>query len=59
MYNLYFKYKEKYCCRKGQGIIEYVLLVALIALVLIASITLFGDSIGNAFNSISNVVRDS
>lgn len=34
----------------GQGLIEYALIIALVAVGLIAILTVFRDSIGNVFN---------
>ena len=39
---------------EGQGLVEYALILVLVALVVIAMIALFGPSVGNLF---SNVVR--
>lgn len=41
----------------GQGLVEYVLIIALVAIGLIAIMTLFRDSIGNLFNSIKNTLN--
>ena len=38
----------------GQGLVEYVLLIALVAIGLIAIILLFRNSIGNIFNVIKS-----
>ena len=39
---------------EGQGLVEYALILALVALVVIAMITIYGPAVGNLF---SNVVR--
>jgi len=39
---------------EGQTLVEYGLLVALIALVVIAALTVLGQKIANTFNRISN-----
>ncbi|NPE22107.1 Flp family type IVb pilin [Fusibacter sp. A1] len=39
--------------QKGQGMVEYALLVALIAIVVIAALLLLGPAIGNIFNNIT------
>jgi len=46
-----FTLKEK---NKGQGLVEYALLLVLIAVVVIATLSLLGPAIGNIFNNISN-----
>ena len=40
----------------GQGLIEYSLIVALVATVLIAILVLFRNSVGNVFNESRNEV---
>lgn len=39
---------------EGQGLVEYALIVGLIALVCVVAITTAGTSVGNIWNSISN-----
>ena len=39
---------------KGQGLVEYALIIVLIAIVVIAALTLLGPQIGNVFNKITN-----
>jgi pilus assembly protein Flp/PilA len=42
-----------FCHRdEGQGLVEYGLLIALIALVVLLALTLFGPQIGNLFSQI-------
>ena len=41
---------------KGQGLIEYALILVLIAVVVIAMLTLLGPAIGNVFSSIVEAV---
>lgn len=38
--------------KKGQGMVEYALLIALIAIVVIAALLLLGPQIANMFNNI-------
>ena len=38
----------------GQGLVEYALLLALVALIVFAMIILFGGSIGNLYSNIIN-----
>ena len=40
--------------RKGQDLAEYALLIALIALVVVASVTLLGGNINTVFSNIAN-----
>jgi pilus assembly protein Flp/PilA len=39
---------------KGQGLVEYAILIAFVAIVVIAAVRLFGAKVGNAFSSINN-----
>ena len=39
---------------KGQGLVEYALILVLVAIVVIAALTLLGPVIGNIFSSINN-----
>lgn len=39
---------------KGQGLVEYALIIVLVAIVVIAALTLIGPVIGNMFSSINN-----
>ena len=39
---------------KGQGLVEYALILVLVAVVVIAILTLLGPAIGNIFSSIKN-----
>ena len=38
---------------EGQGLVEYALILVLVAVVVIAILTLLGPSIGNVFSSIT------
>ena len=48
-YNMLFAPKEK-----GQGLVEYAIILALIAIVVIAVMTTLGKKVNNTFNSIGN-----
>ncbi len=39
---------------KGQGLVEYSIIIALIAIVVIAVMTILGAKVKNMFNSLSN-----
>jgi pilus assembly protein Flp/PilA len=39
---------------KGQGLVEYALILVLVAIVVIGTLTILGPSIGNVFSSINN-----
>jgi pilus assembly protein Flp/PilA len=38
---------------KGQGLVEYALILVLVAIVVIAALTLLGPVVGNLFSSIN------
>ena len=46
--NRFFREEE------GQGLVEYALIIGLIAIVAIAALTSAGNSVGGMFNNISN-----
>lgn len=39
--------------QKGQGLVEYALIIALVAVVIVGALTLLGTSISGIFNSIA------
>jgi pilus assembly protein Flp/PilA len=39
---------------KGQGLVEYALILVLVAIVVIAALTILGPIIGNVFSSINS-----
>ena len=39
---------------RGQGLVEYALIIALVAIVVIAILVLMGPQIGNIFSTITN-----
>ena len=45
--------------RRGQGMTEYIVLVGLIAILLIAAVTQFKNALGNAFNNAANKIDSS
>ncbi len=55
------KFMEKYHSYlkddRGQGMVEYVLLVSLIAMVVIAALLLLGPAISQGFNNIVDAVN--
>ncbi|OIP23995.1 pilus assembly protein [bacterium CG2_30_54_10] len=42
---------------KGQGLVEYALIIGLIAIVAIAALTLSGNSVSNMFGSIGSTLN--
>jgi Flp pilus assembly pilin Flp len=43
---------------EGQGLVEYVVLIALIALTLFAALLFFSDELGKVFSEITNIIND-
>jgi Flp pilus assembly pilin Flp len=43
---------------EGQGLVEYVVLVALIAIGVIVAVTVFRDQLGDVFSDIGNRISD-
>jgi len=41
---------------KGQGLVEYAIIIALIAIVVIAVMTYMGKKVNNTFNNIGNLL---
>lgn len=41
----------------GQGMVEYALIIALIAVAVIAAITVLSEAIGGKFNQVSNNLK--
>lgn len=41
---------------KGQGLVEYAIILALVAMIVIAVMRLLGPKIGNTFSSMSNSI---
>jgi pilus assembly protein Flp/PilA len=41
---------------KGQGLVEYALILVLVALVVLAALLILGPGIGNAYSTIVNAI---
>ncbi|MBA4347356.1 MAG: Flp family type IVb pilin [Clostridiales bacterium] len=46
--------KKFFMNEEGQGMVEYGLIIALVAVVVIAAIALLGNGVSNTFNTITN-----
>jgi len=44
--------------KKGQGFVEYIFIIGLIALLIFLTIKLFGTTVGNAFNQAGKKVNE-
>ena len=42
---------------RGQGLVEYALILVLVAIVVIAALMILGPIIGNSFSTINNSLR--
>jgi pilus assembly protein Flp/PilA len=42
--------------KKGQGMVEYALILVLVALVIFISLSLFGSGVGNLYQTILNSI---
>ncbi|HML67865.1 MAG TPA: Flp family type IVb pilin [Clostridia bacterium] len=42
---------------EGQGMVEYGLIIALVAIIVIAGISLLGKNIGNLFNTVAANIK--
>ena len=54
MLNAYVKVKNFLDSKKGQGMVEYALIIVLIAVVVIAALRLMGTSINDIFGQITD-----
>ena len=43
---------------KGQGLVEYALILVLVAIVVIAALLILGPTIGNVFNKLSGNLQN-
>ena len=41
----------------GQGLVEYALILALIAIIVIAALTLLGNNVNNKFDRVNNALN--
>lgn len=56
MYNFWYDIKERIKDKKGQGMVEYALIIGLVAVFLITALTLLGTDIGLAFKKITDIL---
>jgi pilus assembly protein Flp/PilA len=53
LYNMYFNMMSNLKNKKGQGMVEYVLIIALIAIIVMAALSPLGDQIAIKFNEVT------
>ncbi len=46
--------RQTWSPERGQGLVEYALVIVLVAIVVIAALALLGPVIGNAFSTVNN-----
>ncbi len=56
LYNFWYDIKETLKDKKGQGMVEYALIIGLIAVVLITVLTNMGTGIEDKFEEITNAL---
>lgn len=56
LYNMYFNMMCNLKDKKGQGMVEYILIIALIGIVLIVTLTGVGDAIKAKFIEVKNAL---
>jgi Flp pilus assembly pilin Flp len=54
--NTYVRLRTMMVCRKGQGLVEYLILITLLAVALIAPMILFRDAIIEKLNEIKDSI---
>lgn len=57
IYVCWNKLKLAIGCQKGQGMVEYGLILALVSVVAIGGLTLIGGKLGPMFNSIAGNIK--
>jgi pilus assembly protein Flp/PilA len=56
MYNFLYDIKERIKDKKGQGMVEYALIIGLVAVLLISSLTFLKDDIISVFTKITTAL---
>ena len=59
MLSLYCKIKSFFNDEKGQALVEYALILVLIAIVVIAMLTGMGSSVNNSFSTVNSALNPS
>lgn len=53
LYNMYFNMKCNLKNKKGQGMVEYVLIIALIAIIVMAALSPLGKAVADKFTEVT------
>jgi pilus assembly protein Flp/PilA len=56
LYNFWYDIKETLKDKKGQGMVEYALIIGLVAIVVMGALGLMGDEIGLQFDQITEAL---
>ena len=56
MYNIWYDIKERIKDKKGQGMVEYALIIGLVAVLLIGGLTALQVDIASVFTGITNAL---
>lgn len=59
LYNMWFNFKSNLMNNKGQGMVEYVLIIAFIAIVVMLAITPLGTAIADKFKEVTEKLKPS
>jgi pilus assembly protein Flp/PilA len=60
MIKMYWNYfKAKMSSKKGQGMVEYGLIIGIVAVILIAALAFLGDPLRNLFSNIGAIISGS
>jgi pilus assembly protein Flp/PilA len=53
-YGVMFKTRRRYRKEEGQGLVEYALIILLVAVVVVGGLTLFGSTLNGMFTTIAS-----
>ena len=56
LYNFWYDIKETLKDKKGQGMVEYALIIGLVAIVVMGALGLMGEEIGLQFDQITDAL---
>lgn len=57
LYNICYDIKETLKGKEGQGMVEYALIIGLVAVLLIGALTLLKDEIADVFSQITGALQ--